>query len=222
MNEIENHHRVNDIFLGPLERPALKWLAGHMPAWATPDHLTVVGVLGTLIIAASYLLTRQHPGFLWLASLGLVINWFGDSLDGTLARFRHIERPRYGFYIDHAIDSFAEVLIILALGASPYVRFDLAVVALVGYLLLSNLVFIGTAVNGEFRISYGKLGPTEVRALIILANTAAFFTGNPLLHTPWFSVTLFDLVIAAMGFLLYFFSVQSAILNARALHRQGG
>ena len=104
MSDIKDHKRVNDILLGPLERPALQWLAAHLPAWATPDMMTVIGIIGALVITLGYGLSQFHPAFLWLATLGFIINWFGDSLDGTLARIRHIERPKYGFYIDHVTD----------------------------------------------------------------------------------------------------------------------
>ena len=221
MKDIKTHQRVNDIFFGPLERPTLKWLAAHSPSWITPDILTLIGFLGTIIIAVGYILTIIHPAFLWLASFGYVINWYGDSLDGTLARFRHIERPRFGFYLDHTIDAFSEIIIVLALGISPFVRFDLACIALVGYLLMADLVYINTCVIGEFRISYGKLGPTEVRAILILANTLAFFFGNPMLATPWFSLSLFDWVVAGMAALLFFFAIRSAIVNGITLAAKG-
>ena len=121
MGDIKPHQRVNDILLGPLERPALQWLAAHMPAWINPDILTGIGILGAVLIFFSYWLSNALPGFLWVASLGFVINWFGDSLDGTLARYRQSERPKYGFLVDHTVDSFNEVLIALGLGLSPYV-----------------------------------------------------------------------------------------------------
>src|SRR5512140_2984650 len=120
MADIANHQRVNDIFLGPLERPALKWLAERMPAWVTPDTLTLIGVLGAVLTLISYLLTNISSGFLWLAALGFVINWFGDSLDGTLARTRKIERPIFGFFIDHTVDAVNEMLIFFGLGLTPY------------------------------------------------------------------------------------------------------
>ncbi len=110
MSQMKPHQRVNDILLGPLERPALAWLAAHMPAWVSPDTLTGIGVLGAVIIFLSYSLSNVHSGFLWLASLGFVINWFGDSLDGTLARYRRCERPKYGYFIDHTVDAFNEFL----------------------------------------------------------------------------------------------------------------
>ncbi len=165
-----------------------------MPAWVSPDTLTVTGFLATVIIFVSYILTAIHPAFLWLASFGFILNWFGDSLDGTLARHRHIERPRYGFFIDHTVDAMSEVLIFLGIGLSPYVDFKYACLALIGYLLLSIAVYITTYVKGVFRISFIKLGPTEMRALAVVANTVVFFAGNPQIKLPFGTFTLYDFV----------------------------
>lgn len=210
MNDIRNHKRINDILLGPLERPALRWLAAHMPGWVTPDICTAIGILGAVVIAVSYLLTVIDKNFLWLASLGFVINWFGDSLDGTLARYRKIERPIFGFFLDHTTDAVNEVLIFIGLGLTPYVSFNIACLTLIAYLLLSVLVYIRTTVVGEFKISYGKLGPTEVRVLAILLNIWMFFGGE---RTFVVSVGAFgeitsspyDLVVGFIGFLLFLF-----------------
>jgi phosphatidylglycerophosphate synthase len=219
MSDISKHKRVNDILLGPLERPALQWLSAHMPAWVTPDMLTAVGVLGALVIFAGYVLTNIHSGFLWLASLGFVINWFGDSLDGSLARYRKIERPQYGFFVDHVVDAANEVIIFLGLGLSPYVRFDLACLALIGYLMLSVLVYIRTCVKGEFVISYQGLGPTEVRVIAIIANTLIFLLGNPLFTIAKVTLTVYDwLVIVVIGLLAIIFVV-SAFNQARVLSK---
>src|SRR5512147_2001859 len=130
MSDAPAHRRVNDILLGPLERPALQWLAARLPAWVTPDLLTGLGLFASVIIFLAYTATNLDKGFLWLASLGFVLNWFGDSLDGTLARYRKIERPRYGFFVDHIVDAASECMVFLGIGLSPYVRFDLACVAL--------------------------------------------------------------------------------------------
>src|SRR5512132_92468 len=177
MDKIKDHTRINDILLGPLERPALHWLAAHMPAWVTPDICTVIGTLGALLTLVSYGLSNLSPNYLWLASLGFLINWFGDSLDGTLARYRHIERPRYGYYIDHTIDVIRQVINFLGLGLTPYISFNVACLSLISYLLLSVLVYIRTYVVGEFKISYGKLGPTESRVIAVLLNIAMYFFG---------------------------------------------
>jgi phosphatidylglycerophosphate synthase len=199
----ESHQRVNNILLGPLERPALKWLAARMPAWVTPDGLTGLGLAAAVVIFFGYTLTNLDRGFLWLASLGFFINWFGDSLDGSLARERGIERPRYGFFIDHTVDAFSEVLIFLGIGLSPYVNFDIACLALIGYMLLSVLVYITTYVNGVFRISYIRLGPTEMRMIAILANTLVFFVGNPMLHLPFGPLSFYNLVAIILTALFF-------------------
>ena len=217
LEEIETHERVNDILLGPLERPALKWLAAHLPSWINPDMMTTIGVIGAVIILAGYWLTNYNRYFLWLASLGFVVNWYGDSLDGTLARFRNIQRPKYGFFVDHTVDSFNETLIFIGLGLSPYVRIEIALLALAGYLLMSILVFVRTSVLGVFKISYGKLGPTEVRVIAILANTLVFFGGNPVYQIAFVSISLFDLIGVVIAMLLFGIYIFSALAQAREL-----
>jgi len=213
--DIKKHRRVNDILLGPLERPALKWLAAHLPAWINPDICTAIGVFGALVILVSYGLSRFNHNFLWLASLGFVINWFGDSLDGTLARFRHIERPIYGFYIDHMTDAVSQVMIFLGLGLTHYVSFEVASLTLIAYLLLSVLVYVRTCVVGEFRISYGKLGPTEIRALAILLNATMYFAGRRTFvltsGSVWsLTISVYDIFVAAIALLLLGFFILTA------------
>ncbi len=215
---VEKHSRVNRILLGPLERPALKWFTEHMPGWMTPDILTGIGFFGAILIAVSYYLTNFNPAFLWLASFGFFINWFGDSLDGTLARFRKIERPRYGFFLDHTLDSASETIIFIGLGLSPYVNLNLAFLALIGYLLLSIFVFISTYVSGEFKISYGSFGPTEIRAVAILANTLIFFLGNPVVGIFGREVSLYDLLLGIVTVALFSIFIVSTILRARELN----
>ena len=226
MGKINKHQRVNDILLGSLERPALQFLAAHMPRWMNPDILTGIGVSGVLVTFAGYVLSGQGRGWLWLASLGYVINWFGDSLDGTLARYRHIERPRYGFYIDHMADVVCQVIVFVGLGLSPYVSFNVAIVSLVGYLMLSVLVYVLTYVMGEYRLSYGSLGPTEVRGIAILMNTTMFFFGarTILFDLPLvkpFSVGIYDLLVGTIGFLLFGFFLNSAWIKGRELAKLG-
>ena len=221
MNEINQHKRVNDILLGPWERPALHWLAAHMPAWVTPDTCTAIGILGALLTMISYGLSNYSPNYLWLASLGFVINWFGDSLDGTLARYRHIERPRYGFYIDHIIDVICQVMIFLGLGLTPYVSFNIACLALIGYLMLSILVYVRTYVAGEFKISYGGLGPTESRALAVLLNTSMYFLGMQIIVFGRQTFSIYDIFVAAIALLLLGFFINTATREARRLAALG-
>ena len=219
MKDIQEHKRINDILLGPLERPALKWLAAHLPAWMTPDGCTIIGVLGALLTAAGYLCSRFDRNFLWLASFGFIINWFGDSLDGTLARYRHIERPLYGFFLDHMVDAVIEMLIFLTLGMTAYVNFKFASLALIAYLLMSVLAMTRTALLGEFKISYGKLGPTEVRVLAILLNTWMYFGGVHSVSVPLgpfgsMNISPYDYFVGFIGLLLFYFFFVTAIKDA--------
>jgi len=225
MGDIKDHKRVNDILLGPLERPALQWLAGHLPAWATPDLMTVIGVVGALVITLGYGLSNFHPAFLWLASLGFIINWFGDSLDGTLARYRHIERPKFGFYIDHVTDVLTEIIIVLGLGLSPYISFSVASMCCIAYITMSVLVYVRMNVMGEFKISYGKLGPTEVRVLAILLNIGMFFGGITTIKFSVGSVPLtispYDLVVTAITLLILYFFGETSIKQSIILRELG-
>ena len=221
MPDIKSHKRVNDIFLASLERPALQWLAAHTPSWIGPDHMTVLGLIGSLIILIGYWQTNFNSAFLWLASLGFVINWYGDSLDGTIARFRRQERPVYGFFVDHTVDGISEVMVFLGLGLSPYVRFDLACLALIGYLLLSVLVYIRTCVKGEFVISYGKLGPTEARLIAIGANTLVFFIGNPQWTIFNFTSSVYDWLVMVIVVILFAIYMISSISQAVILAKEG-
>jgi archaetidylinositol phosphate synthase len=225
MGDIKEHKRVNDILLGPLERPALQWLAAHMPAWVSPDLMTVVGIIGALIITLGYGLSNFHPAFLWLSSLGFFINWIGDSLDGTLARYRHIERPKFGFFIDHVTDVLTEIIIILGLGLSPYVKFSVASMCCISYIAFSVLVYVRMNVMGEFKISYGKLGPTEVRVLAILLNTGMFFGGkfyfNIQLGSMTAAISPYDLYVIFISLLLIYFFAETSIKQSIELRTLG-
>jgi phosphatidylglycerophosphate synthase len=219
MADITTHKRENDMLLGPLERPALQWLAAHSPAWVMPDLLTAAGVVGSIFCFAGYWLSGRNVLWLLLVNLGLIINWYGDSLDGTLARFRKIERPKFGFYIDHTVDAVTEFLTIIGIGLSPYLRLDIAAFALIGYLLMSVHVYVRTAVDGVFKISYGKFGPTELRVIIMVVNTAI------ILAEPWFLDELawgmkpFDIIgiglAVALGLVFLVASGQHAVRLAR-------
>lgn len=153
------------------ERLVLRWIAARLPRWVSSDQLTVLGVLAATVVAVAYALSGLHPGWLWGASGALVVNWLGDSLDGTLARVRGVERPRYGYYLDHAVDAYATAAIGVGLGLSPYVSLGVALVLVIVYLALSINVYLESAVFGAFRLGYGRLGPTEVRLILIAVNT---------------------------------------------------
>jgi phosphatidylglycerophosphate synthase len=167
--------RTNNGWLATWERQTLSTLAAAMPSWVTPDLLTAVGVAGGVIIFAAYAMSAFNPAWLWVASLGLVINWFGDSLDGSLARFRKIERPRYGYFLDNAIDLVMQFLLTAGLALSGYVRADLCFVALSIFLMMSVLTLLRENVSGVFTLDYVGIGPTEMRLMIIGLNAVMYF-----------------------------------------------
>jgi phosphatidylglycerophosphate synthase len=163
--------------------------------------------------------------FLWLASFGFFLNWFGDSLDGTLARHRHIERPVFGFFVDHVTDAFSAAIIFLGLGLTPYVSFNIACLALISYLLLCVLVFLRTSVVGEFKISYSYLGPTEIRVVAVLLNTAMYFGGIWIFPLDFgalgeLTLTSYDLMVLMIALLLFAFFLVTAIQETIRLAKQ--
>ena len=163
--------RIQTSILNSIEKKVLLWLAERQPKWMTSDILTYIGSLGAIIIAAGYILSTQNINYLWLSSLGFVINWYGDSLDGTLARVRKTQRPIYGYYIDHTIDAMNEVMIFVGVGLSGLMHLDIALLALVMYLLMTINVSINAHLKKEFKLTYAKLGPTEFRILAVILNT---------------------------------------------------
>lgn len=171
---METAKREMSFLLARPERRLLLWLAPRLPAGWTPDLLTAIGVLGALLVGLGYALARYDPGWLWLACGGLVVNWFGDSLDGTLARVRHIERPKYGYYLDHAVDAITTTVICAGIGLSSYVALPVALGVAIGYLWLSINVYLESAVFNLFDLGFGIFGPTEMRILLILANAGLF------------------------------------------------
>jgi archaetidylinositol phosphate synthase len=171
--------RVHRSLLAAAEKTLLVRLASGMPRWVTPDQLTALGVLGAALTFAGYLLSGRDPAFLWIANLGLLVHWFGDSLDGTLARVRGAERPEYGFLLDQSVDVASDILILAGLGLSPYARLDTALLALAGYHALAIHSLAWSSVAGEHRISGAIFGPTELRIVLFAMNVALWSGGAP-------------------------------------------
>lgn len=163
--------RIQTSVLNAAEKKVLVWLAQRQPRWMTSDILTYIGTFGAIVIAAGYVLSAWNPAFLWISSMGFVINWYGDSLDGTLARVRNLQRPVYGYYLDHTIDAINEVIIFVGVGLSGLIHLEIALLALVMYLLMTINVSINAHLKKEFRLTYAKMGPTEFRIIMIVINT---------------------------------------------------
>jgi len=167
--------RHNEGILQFLERPALRRLAASMPRWVTPDMLTAFGLFGSVVAAAGYALAPYASATLWIASIGIAINWFGDSLDGNVARARGIERPAYGFFIDNATDILEYAIFSIGMGLSGYVRWDLILAALAAFYMMMLLGLIKSRVMNVFQISFGGMGLTEIRIVFVLINALMYF-----------------------------------------------
>src|ERR1700692_4148125 len=167
--------RLQESFTAAAERKALAWLAPRLPAWVNSDHLTLLGFAAMLLAGAGYALARTNRAGLILATFFLALNWFGDSLDGTLARLRNRQRPRYGFYVDHMIDTVGGFFLMGGLAISGFVDWRIALGMFIAFLMLSVEVYLATYTLGVFQLSFAKFGPTEIRILLALGNVALWF-----------------------------------------------
>jgi phosphatidylglycerophosphate synthase len=213
------HVRINSGFLSIAEKRALVWIAERVPSGINSDHLTTLGFAGMLAAGAAFWASAAWRPALLVAIVALAVNWFGDSLDGTVARVRHDERPRYGYYLDHVLDAAGICALMCGMGTSGVMSTTVALVVLIAYLLVSAEVFLATAVRGEFRMSFLNLGPTELRILLALGSAAAYLRPEVTMfgRGPFL---LFDIggCVAAAGLFIAF--VTSAARNARALYRE--
>jgi len=196
--------------LARFERRALPWLAGRLPAWVLPDHLTSLGIVAAIGIAAAYMLTNVSAGWLWVVNALLVVHWFGDSLDGTLARTRKIERPRYGYYLDHLTDAISTVLIGVGLGLSPYMLLSIGLAIVIAYLVLSINVYLETHAFGVFSLGYSYLGPTEARAALFVVNALLAIGIGRNFQVSDVGLSALDVVGAAAA------AIMAALLSVRA------
>lgn len=171
----EQSVRIQTSVLSKIEKRVLIWLAQRQPRWVNSDMLTFLGTIGALIIAAGYVLSNKNINFLWLSSFGFIVNWYGDSLDGTLARVRHCQRPNYGYYLDHSVDAINEIFMFIGIGLSSFLDIRIAMTGLIIYFLLTINVSINAHLKGEFRLTYAKMGPTEFRIIMIIINTLIIY-----------------------------------------------
>ncbi|HXJ90880.1 MAG TPA: CDP-alcohol phosphatidyltransferase family protein [Candidatus Binatia bacterium] len=210
--------RVQESWTATAEKRVLLWLAVHMPSWIGPDHLTVLGLAAQTGAGVCYALAARQRYALLGVIVCLALNWFGDSLDGTLARFRHCQRPRYGFYVDHMVDSFGALALMGGLALSGYMHPGIAIGLLLAFLMLSIQSYLATHALGEFRLSFWRFGPTELRILLATGNLALFW--KPIVPFLGGKYRLFDvggaIGMTGMGLMLMFFTAQ----NTMRLYRE--
>jgi archaetidylinositol phosphate synthase len=210
--------RVQESVTSGPEKKALQWLAARIPQSVNSDHLTVLGFAAMFLAGCSYATARWSSWGLIAAIFFLAINWFGDSLDGNLARYRNRQRPRYGFYVDHLIDSFGALFLMAGLGASGYVDWRIAAAMLVAFLLLSIETYLATYTLGLFRLSFAKFGPTELRLLLIAANIVLF--RNPTARIAGLPYRLLDFAGAIAAIIMLTMAVAAAIAHTRQLYNE--
>ena len=216
MTHCSTHVRAHHSLLARPEKRLLVWLAHRLPARMTSDHLTLLALVAMGVAGGAYATARWDPPALWVVIAALAVNWFGDSLDGTLARVRRAERPRYGFYVDHVLDIVGISLLLTGLACSGFMTPLVALALLVAYLLVAAEVFLATAANGTFRMSFLGFGPTELRLLLAMGTFA--LAGDPHLDLGMFGrYQLFDVggTVATMGLLVALMS--AVVANRRRL-----
>jgi len=214
LNDSTPIKRIQENLLAVQERRLLTWICSKLPSWVTPDLLTILALVGALIIFLGYVLSALDPNWLFASIAGYFVHWFGDSLDGSLARFRSIERPRYGYFVDHSADALGSLFIVGGIGASPFVRMDLALVALAGYYLLAIHSFLGARVVGELKLSHMSAGPTELRLILIGLTLAMYALGQSGPHIM--SLGPLDFVVGGIAaVLILLFMVQTIAMTRR-------
>lgn len=211
--------RIQHGLVTRLERRVLHWLAPRLPRVVHSDHLTALALVAMAGVGASYWLVNATPWGLMLASVFLAVNWFGDSLDGTLARVRNCQRPRYGYYVDHVVDVVGTTFLFGGLAVSGLMHPAIAAGTLLAYFLVSLEVYLATHSLGEFRMTFAGIGPTELRLLLAAGNTALFF--HPVASVAGTGLTPFDIggIIGSAGLVAVF--VTSAVRNTARLYRAG-
>jgi len=212
--------REPNFLLARHEKRLLRAIAARLPRWILPDDLTALGVAAAIGICIAYQATNASRAWLWVASGLLVVHWLGDSLDGTLARVRGIERPRYGYYLDHLVDAISTACIGLGLGLSPFMLLSTGALIVVAYLMLSINVYLESYALGRFSIGYGRIGPTEVRIVLIALNTALALGAGLDFRVAGVGMTAFDVVALAIAAVMCSLLAGRAVANLRALRRE--
>lgn len=216
-------NRIQRNLVATQERRFLNWACSRMPEAVTSDHLTAISVFAAVLVPLGFLASRASPWFLLLAAFGFALNWLGDSLDGSLARYRNTTRPQYGYFLDHSVDAFATLLMVGGMGLSVFVRLDVALYVVAAYLILSIHVFLKNHVTGTFQLTFIFLGPTEVR-IFYVALTLIMLVAGPMHRLGLAALSDYDVALLICGsiFMLLFVSNTARMLmQLRAIEGDG-
>ena len=214
MESFKDAARSNTGLLAAMEKRALVRIAGRLPGWVGSDHLTGLGLFAMMMVGASFALSGRLPIMLWWVVFWLAVNWFGDSLDGTLARYRDRQRPRYGFYVDHIIDTFGALFVLFGLALSGYMTERVAAALLIVFFMLAINTYLTAYTLGIFRISQWKMGPTEMRLILMIGNAYLLHHSTTRIHGRVY--LLFDVggvvAIISMAVMLVFSSIKNTYI----------
>jgi archaetidylinositol phosphate synthase len=219
MDQQRQAKRILDTLTGPLEKPLLIKMAQALPLWVTSDRLTVLGIIAGFVVAFGFIALWASPWWIMLSNAGFVIHWWADSLDGTVARVRQLEREQYGHFVDHICDALAIVLICVGLGLSPLVHTGIALAVAIGYLLMNVYAHIVSYVAHVFKISYGRFGPTELRIIFMIGTTVFAFWNPVLFHIESTKFRMADIIALAVAVILVLIFIVSALQKAVQLDK---
>ncbi len=216
----DSQQAINTAITAKAEEKAKEIICPRIPKWIGPDHLTFIGIVGIVIVSAGFILGYLNGYYLGLVPLGLIINWFGDSFDGSIARYRKRTRPNYGYYIDKMVDAIVIIMLGLGLGLSGFVKIEIAILMTSIYLAMMINVDIVAHVKGETKNSFGWFGPTEIRIIGIIIAIIMFFVPVKSYNLYGYLVTQYDIVVFALSVLMFFMLISEIIKNGVRLNRE--
>ena len=214
--------RVNDGWLSGPERRAIDWIAPRLPGWLLPNHLTALGIAAAAVACLGYILAARAPAWLWVVNFALATNWFADSLDGAVARLRHLERPRFGFFLDQSVDVLSQLLFALGLGLSVFIRMEVVAIGLATYLMMTVQGLLRAEVRRVFHLASGGMGLTEVRCLFLFVNALFYFVPPTSFEIAGRPAVYGDVLGSAWIVANLIAYLRTMVAELRSLHREEG
>jgi phosphatidylglycerophosphate synthase len=211
---------VNTAITAGIEEKAKDFICPRIPKWMKPDHLTVIGVIGILITSVGFILGFFNRTWLLLVSIGLTINWFGDSFDGSIARYRKRTRPNYGYYIDKIIDAVVVIILALGLGLSGFVKIEIALLLSSIYLAMMLHVDLIVHVENKSQNSFGMFGPTEIRIIAMAVSVLMYFIPVSYYNIYGHYLTQYDFATFGISLLMFIILLVSIVKKGRKLHKE--